>query len=187
MAVQDLGEGVRLWTREEWHPRPPKPMTPNAVLREAFIHHTTNTSAEIVDSLAEQKAAVKATQDFHMLVRGYADLAYAYLIFQPFGGLENARVFQGRETRWVPAGQFDHNTGTVPICVYGNFARDDGVKPETITAIVRLLKHIQEYHDDSLRTVGGHRDVVQTSCPGNTLYAKIPEIARRAGLRRFPT
>lgn len=185
MAVQDLGEGVRLWTREEWNPRPPRPMTVNAALREAFIHHTTNDNAEGIDSLAEQKAAVKATQDYHMLVRGWSDIAYHYVVFQPYGGLENARIFQARETRWVPAGQEGHNTGTVPIVVYGNFDHDDGVKPETITAIVRLLKHVDENHGGTLKTVGGHRDVVGTECPGDTLYAKLPEIARRSGLNRF--
>lgn len=185
MAVQDLGEGVRLWTREEWNPRDPRPMSPNAALREVFIHHTTNQGAEGIDSLAEQKAAMRATQDYHMLVRGWSDIAYHYIVFQPQGGLENARVFQARETRYVPAGQEGHNTGTVPICVYGNFQRDDGVKPETITAIVRLIKHIEHHHDGSLATVGGHRDVVGTTCPGDTLYAKVPEIARRTGLRRY--
>lgn len=185
MAVQDLGEGVRLWTRDEWNARDPRPMTANTELREAFIHHTTNTGAEGINTLEEQKAAMKATQDFHMLVRGWSDIAYHYVVFQPFGGLENARVFQGRETRWVPAGQEGHNTGTVPICVYGNFDHDDGVKPETLTAVVQLVKHIQRFHDNSLRTFGGHRDVVQTECPGDTLYAKVGELAKRTGLRRY--
>jgi hypothetical protein len=182
--VHDLEHGVRLWTRDEWNARPPRQMAQNSKLREAFLHHTTDQFAEGINSLAEQKAAMKATQDFHMLVRGWSDISYAFVIFQPFGGLENARVFQGRETKYVPAAQLGHNMGTVPICVYGNFERDDGVKPETITAVVQTIRWVERNHGGSLNKVGGHRDVVATSCPGNTLYAALPEIARRTGLER---
>jgi hypothetical protein len=186
MAVHDLGEGVRLWTRDEWEARDPTdPMAENNTLREAFIHHTTNAAAEWVDNLTEQKAAMRATQDFHQLVRGWSDIGYAFVVFQPYGGLDNARVFQGRLTRWAPAAQANHNTGTVPICVFGNFQRDDEVKPETVTAVCRVIKWVERNHDGTLVSVGGHRDVGQTSCPGDALYAKVPEIARRTGLRRY--
>jgi len=185
MAVQDLGDGVRLWLRDEWKARSPRPMSENSALREAFIHHTTDPRAEGIDKLDEQTAAMRAIQAYHMDVKGWSDIGYHYVVFQPYGGLTNARVFQGRETKWVPAAQAGHNTGTTAVCVFGNFDRDDGVKPETMTAIVTLLKHVEKYHDGSLVTLGGHRDVVGTECPGDTLYAKIPDLARRAGLRRF--
>jgi hypothetical protein len=185
MAVHELGNGVRLWTRDEWTRVHPDGMDEHRTLREVFIHHTTDTRAEAVDSLAEQKRAVKAIQDFHMHVRGYSDIGYAFVICQPYGGLENARVFQGRPTKYVPAGQLGHNPGTVPICVFGNFQRDDGVKPETITAIVQTIRWVERHHNGTLATVGGHRDVVATSCPGDTLYGRVPEIARKSGLRRF--
>lgn len=185
MAVHDLGEGVRLWTRNEWDARDPRPMSPNGTVREVFIHHTTDPRAEGIDKLAEQQAAMRGIQGFHMDTRGYSDISYAFVVFQPYGGLENARVFQGREVKFSPAAQLNHNTGTVPICVFGNFDRDDGVKPETITAIVRTIKWVERHHNGTLVTVGGHRDVTGTECPGDTLYAKVPEIARKSGLRRF--
>lgn len=185
MAVHNLGDGVRLWTRTEWRAKRPRKMTEHQTLREVFIHHTDTADAEALNSLAEQKAAMRGFQAFHQNVKRFADLGYAFVIFQPYGGLTNARVFQGRLTKFVPAGQLRHNTGTVPICVVGDFQGDDGVKDATITAIIQTIWHVQEHHNNSLVTVGGHRDVVATSCPGDTLYRKIPEIARKAGLRRF--
>jgi hypothetical protein len=184
MAVHDLGHGVRLWTREEWSAADPGDMLRNKKLLEAFVHHTTNANAKSIDSLAEQKAAMRATQNFHMDHNGWADIGYAFVVFQPHGGLENARVFQGRETRYVPAAQANHNAGTVPICVYGNY-ESEPVKPETVTAICRVIYWVQRHHRKSLVTVGGHRDVGQTQCPGGNLYAELDEIARRTGLRRF--
>lgn len=185
MPVHQLGEGVRLWTRGEWRAGGTRKMSTHSLLREVFIHHTDTADAETLNSLAEQKAAMRGFKTFHMNVKRFADIGYAFVIFQPFGGLENARVFQGRLTKFVPAGQLKHNTGTVPICVVGDFQRDDGIKEATITAIVRTIWHVQEHHNGTLVVVGGHRDVVATTCPGDTLYRRIPEIARRTRLRTF--
>jgi hypothetical protein len=160
-------------------------MSEHDTLKEAFVHHTTNADAEWVDDLESQKRAMRATEAFHMDVRGWSAIGYSFVVFQPYGGLENARVFQGRPTKFVPAAQEGHNTGTVPICVFGNFQADDQVKAETVTAICRVIRWVEQHHDGSLQKVGGHRDVGQTTCPGNSLYSKLDEIARRTDLRRF--
>jgi hypothetical protein len=46
--------------------------------------------------------------------------------------------------------------------------------------IVKLLRRYK-----NLRTLGGHGDVVATTCPGPNIRKRIPTIARRAGLRVF--
>jgi hypothetical protein len=185
MAVHDLGAGVRLWTRDEWDAREVSGMSQHRGLYEAFVHHTTDSSAEAVDSLTEQKAAMRRTQAFHMDTRGWSDIGYAFMVFPAHGGLENARVMQGRLTKYIPAAQLGRNEHTVPICVFGNFQGDDPATPDVVTAICRVIQWVKQNHGDSLRTVGGHRDVQATTCPGNALYAKVPEIARRTGLRVF--
>jgi hypothetical protein len=127
----------------------------------------------------EQCEHMRGLQNFHMDTRGWSDIAYAYIVFQPYGKLTRARVFEGRDYHKVPAAQLGHNTGTLPICVVGNFERD-GVKRNTRFVIEQLIrKH------SSVKVVGGHCDVVSTSCPGQHLYAQVPVIAKAAGVRTY--
>jgi hypothetical protein len=90
----------------------------------------------------------------------------------------------------VPAAQQGHNTGTVAICVVGDFrSGHDQLKDNTRFAIEVLLKWLQN-HDDSrfdlpLRTLGGHGDVFPTECPGANIRRAIPTIAGAADLSVF--
>jgi hypothetical protein len=154
-------------------------MATNPAPSEAFVHHSDSSDANRIDHIAEMEAAMRGIQNFHMDVRKWSDIAYHYIVFQPDPNHNKATVFAGRDVHAVPAAQLGHNTGTLAVCVYGNFDRD-GVKEPTIDAIVGILA---QHH--KLVTVGGHRDVFQTDCPGGHLYAHVGEIAKRAGLRRF--
>ncbi|HMJ97613.1 MAG TPA: hypothetical protein VK486_17325, partial [Thermoleophilaceae bacterium] len=82
---------------------------------------------------------------------------------------------QGRSHRKVPAAQLNHNRGTLAICVVAG-------PLDTITSRTRyVIERVLMLHP-SVRTLGGHRDVVATSCPGEHLYHAIPRIARAAGV-----
>ena len=169
---------MRIYKRAEWRARPARPMTPQQAPREAFIHYTDDVQVSRWDTLAKQKDKMRQIQSFHMDGRGWSDIAYHYVVFQPYGSLRRARVFQGRVSGYVPAAQEGHNTGTIAICVVAG----PGVKIKRNTryAIEQVIRR-----HPSLRTVGGHRDVVATSCPGDDLYAQIPTIARAARVRVY--
>jgi hypothetical protein len=187
MARTDIGEHARLYERDEWEARDWRDATlqGDSRLREVFLHHSDTALAERIDRFEEQVAAMQGFQNFHMDVRGWDDIGYHFIVFQEYGNLEVVRIFRGRPVNHVPAAQAGRNTGTVAICTVGDFQGDDGVKPKTIQAIIDLIKHVKRHNADNLVTVGGHRDVVATSCPGDTLYAHVPTIARATGLRRF--
>lgn len=179
----ELTESISLFTREDWGARRPRPMTEQGWnAHEAFIHHTADTYKGL-DSLAEQKARMRGYQAFHMDVRGWADIAYHFVVFPPFVTSEgteiSARVFQGRERNYVPAAQEGHNRGTLAVCVVGDY-ESEFLHRNTIYALEVLLARY-----DALRTLGGHRDVVSTSCPGDKLYAEVGRIADAVGLRRY--
>jgi hypothetical protein len=78
----------------------------------------------------------------------------------------------------IPAAQLNHNTHTLAIVVIGHGGKDP-LKADTRRAIVEIL-----HRYPVLQAFGGHRDVVATECPGDRFYARIPELARTAGLRR---
>lgn len=183
MAIE-LSPSITLFLREDWGAR--KPEQKRLVFQgwdadEAFLHHTADRPR--YEDLEDQKRVMRGYQDFHMDVRGWADLAYHFVVFEGFetqAGTEiPPRVFQGRERQYVPAAQERHNTGTLAVCVVGNYERDF-FHESTRYAIEVLLNRY-----DSLRTLGAHRDVVNTTCPGKNAVAQIQRIADVCGLKRY--
>jgi hypothetical protein len=187
----DLTDTIRVFERHDWHARPWRAFALQDLPREGFIHHGAELNASDIDDLNEQAAAMRAIQNQHMdtdqLAHGGAsDIAYHYVVFQPFHAGVHARIFEGRPVHHVPAAQLNHNTGTLAICVYGDFEHHDTLKDNTRWAIECLLtRKPQKTGAGHVVTLGGHRDVVDTACPGDTLYAAIPTIARGAHLRLF--
>jgi hypothetical protein len=171
---------VVIYDRERWSARAPRPMTRQNLPREAFIHHSDEPDADHLVNLAGQAAHMRAIQNFHMgPERGWSDIGYHYVVFQPYGKLNRARIFEGRKAGFVPAAQLGHNTGTLAICIVGNLDHET-IKPATREAIEQLLKIFP-----SVRTLGGHRDVTSTTCPGKHGYAAVPELAHSAGLKTY--
>ena len=129
-----------------------------------------------IDSFAEQKAVMQAIEHQHVIVNGWSAIGYNFVVFQPFKRRvwHRARVFEGRGLGRIPAAQMGHNSGNIAACVVGNF-QGEGVRQGTVNRLVSLIKRLPG------RAIKGHRDVNQTSCPGDHLYHKLPEIRRKAG------
>lgn len=186
-----LTEKVKVYERDDWNARTPRPMDSQALPTEAFIHHGAETDREAVsvDTLADVFAAMRGIQNYHMDHNEWSDIAYAYVCFQARGDgeLDYAVLCEGRHVHNVPAAQLGHNTGTLPVCVYGTVDHNDPLQGSTVHAIAMLLKgHRADLTGAGhVRTVGGHRDVTQTDCPGDMLYHAIPTIARNAGISVF--
>lgn len=171
----------RFYARGDWGARSPKgPMASQPSIGEVFIHHTDNEDAGGVDSLSEQKAAMRGIQDFHMDDRGWSDIAYHAIVFQPQRNVKLARVFLGRPPVIVPAAQQGHNTGTLAIAVYGDFTRDT-LDRNTRYAIEQTIRR----YAPNAKTIGGHRDVFSTTCPGPNIYKQLDLLAKATGLKRY--
>ncbi len=73
-----------------------------------------------------------------------------------------------------------NNGDSVGICVAGNF--DVGSPTEaqirSLTNLLTALCGMYNLIPDEMGVMG-HRDVNATSCPGNMLYAMLPQVRRR--------
>jgi hypothetical protein len=169
-------------SRKSWHARQWKDFTTQSPPTQAFIHHgaETDREAKSVTNWTAMYAAMRETQNFHMDTRGWSDIAYHAVVFQKRGKMQHPNICLGRPSSHVPAAQLNHNTNTFAVCVFGTIDSSDPLQDETIHAIAWFLKQ-----HPSLRSVGGHRDVTQTSCPGDMVYRQIGRIAALAGLKRF--
>jgi hypothetical protein len=165
-------------------------------LQLSIVHHTAGTNGY---SRAEAPAIVRGIQLFHVKGNGWNDIGYNFLVDR-FGTIYEGR-FGGVDRNVIGAHALGFNTGSVGIALlgtYGNTAPSAAAQD----AIARLiawrldLAHVDPTSTLSftsggsdlwdadvpvvLRTVSGHRDTGRTSCPGDTLYARLGAIAASA-------
>ncbi|MFN8525429.1 MAG: N-acetylmuramoyl-L-alanine amidase [Chloroflexota bacterium] len=172
------------------------------------VHHTA-TENEYADPAAE----VRAIYAFHTVTRGFGDIGYHALVDNR-GQIYEGRLGRtgpggAREvlSQDVVGGHaLRYNFGSAGFAVLGNFM-DRQPSTAAVDSLVDLLAFEAErslidpsfaldflrglasgergalWHD-GLEAVSGHRDVTPTECPGDRLYALLPELRERV-LARF--
>jgi hypothetical protein len=137
------------------------------------IHYT----AAFSDEFPDYKARVRGIQRYHQVTQEWSDIAYNYLVSR------TGDKFVGRGWGVMSAATLSHNDHTQAICFLGSdkVGRDD-VTDKGRKAISELIfeaenlsgKRVGQVHVThgarGTLAVGGHRDFVQTDCPGDELY-----------------
>jgi hypothetical protein len=144
------------------------PVTYQAV-EHVIIHHAD--TANFNDPVLEMRSIYY----FHAITRGWGDIAYNYLV-DFMGNVYEGRV--GGETA-VGCHAEGYNAGSCGICLMGRFFEDD-ITPEMHNAIVWIaswagrdldLEASAPFYDIAeLPSICGHRDVNNTTCPGQEFY-----------------
>lgn len=154
---------MKIYTRNRWGARTPRGMASQSNFSNGGFVHWTDSITRGVDSLKEQSSAMRAIQDFHMDVRKWSDIGYHYVVFQPSGPLNRARVFEGRNFSRIPAAQEGHNTDTLAVSVF--MGEGDKLSPKTKAAILAVFAK----HGIGSKHIKCHGDVMATDCPGPLL------------------
>lgn len=107
---------------------------------------------------------VKGVQSFHQNNRGWNDIAYNFLF------CKHGYVFEGRGWDVLSAATGDDNSHSLAVCFLGDDGngRDD-VSENGRRALVDISHSAWLRYQRSLKWKG-HRDAMQTSCPGDQLY-----------------
>jgi uncharacterized protein YgiM (DUF1202 family) len=125
--------------------------------------------------------AVRSIYYYHAITQGWGDIGYNYLV-DPTG-----KIFEGRVggQNVIGGHSFEYAIGSSGICVIGDFSYQDATEAAK-AALVHILAFVtrdletyatKPFHEiPNLPTICAHRDVNQTSCPGDFLYADLPEI-----------
>lgn len=147
-------------------------------LRRAIVHHTVNTNAY---SPSQVPALLRSIQAYHQDARGWDDIGYNFVIDR-FGGIWEARA-GGIRNAVIGAHAMNHNTGSVGVSFLGDAT--SSVTSAALTSYGRLIgwKLFLGGVRPSTANVMGHRDVGQTSCPGNALYNSLGTIRRAAAAK----
>lgn len=164
--------------RRTWGARgnPAHDFTPKT---EIFLHHSAFNGTAI-DTFAEQCAAMRQMDAQHLGQGWPGGIGYCIVGFKPYGKLRRVRFFIGRGPDNVPAAQLDHNSGTIPICLVGNFEHEK-VGWRMRRKLKRVIRRLKDEHP-TLRRLRPHNAVTATACPGDNIERIIPELRKATGL-----
>lgn len=165
---------------EDGDRRKPMLWPPEYQPTEKFIIHHTVTE----NDPRNVTAMIRSVYYYHAVTRGWGDIGYNFLVDW------RGRVFEGRYggPSVIAGHSLQYNRGSIGVALLGNF---DIVEPPNaaIDAIIRLYNARASHIDptraadfidlEMLANVCGHRDVSDTSCPGEEAYPLIPMIRGR--------
>ncbi len=178
-------------TRTDWCPAPflcpANPAPSMTIPTHLVVHHTAGGN-----QATDWAAVVRSIWELHVRGNGWADIGYNFLI-DPTGV-----VYEGRGDGVLGAHFSGVNGGTSGVALLGTYSRVPGERA-ALDRLVELLAWQaarwrldpwgQTIHAASgleLNVIGGHRDAAlsprasgSTECPGNALYAALPEIRDR--------
>ncbi|HAH30759.1 MAG TPA: hypothetical protein DCL44_00415 [Elusimicrobia bacterium] len=161
----------KITRRTGWNAAAPKePYTPHSPVI-FTLHHT---AGYYPKNYREALAEIQFIQDYHQNAKGWIDIGYHFLI-SPQGD-----VFEGRPIGVVGAHALDWNTGNTGISIMGNYHPpvSTPVTPEIMSSMVAVGKYMKDTYSVSVSSFYAHRELGQTDCPGNDLYARMPEFKK---------
>jgi N-acetylmuramoyl-L-alanine amidase-like protein len=178
---------------------PPRAGPDYGVVKTAFIHHTVNANTY---SPQEAPAVVLAICRYHRNSNGWNDIGYNFLVDR-YGTIYEGRA-GGIDQAVVGAQTQGYNAQSTGIANLGTFT-SVGQTPAALSAMAGLIRWKLPLHGAStagtttltsagggsnrypagrqvrVQRVAGHRDTNATACPGDALYAQLPELRRLVG------
>jgi hypothetical protein len=170
----------------------------DSAVRAAFVHHTENPNTYRAKDVPD---ILRAIQHDHLENRGWDDIGYNFLVDR-FGTIYEGRA-GGVDRPVVGAHTIGFNRETVGIAAIGTYSAGVEVPEPVAAAMASLIAwKLGSYGNDphgryeltstssdsrfpvstrhAFNAVSGHRDAFCTLCPGESLYAVLPQITEQA-------
>lgn len=160
-------------SRASWSAAPAGPgLVPHRVVR-LSVHHTASSGGPP----GEASERVARVQRYHQRSKGWADIAYHFLISS------DGRVHRGRDPafRGDTATSYD-TSGHFLACLEGNFEEQQPTE-EALEALSLLLAWASREFEVPPETLSGHRDHAATACPGEHVQSLLEDGSLLARLR----
>lgn len=128
------------------------------------IHHAGMRENEDLD--------VPTIHDMHV-GNGWAGIGYHFVVHK------DGFIERGRPIEYVGAHAYQNNGYTVGICMTGNFNLGVPTKAQAL-AVEQLTAAICKKYKikPTAKTILGHRDLNDTSCPGDSFYPYLPDLVK---------
>ncbi|KAM9780437.1 peptidoglycan recognition protein 6 [Neosynchiropus ocellatus] len=158
-----------MMTRCMWGARPYKGTPTNLTLPlpYLYIHHTFSPNKPCL-SFKQCSADMRSIQRYHQDQRGWADIGYSFVAGS------DGYIYEGRGWFWKGAHTRLHNSVGYGVAFIGNYT--DVLPTQNAMGLVR--DKLAACATGSRRLAGnftlqGHRQVVDTDCPGDALFNEI--------------
>ncbi|MFD6952973.1 N-acetylmuramoyl-L-alanine amidase [Nocardiopsis sp. TSRI0078] len=169
-----------LYTRADWRARPPSGRVQilSAPPRYVVVHHTATANSTDY-SLDHALALSRAIQNFHMDSNGWLDTGQQLTISR--GG----HIMEGRAHSLAAVREGSHvlgahvannNSTCIGIESEGLYMKEGPTTALADSLVATLAWLCGAYGLDPHRAILGHRDFNATACPGDVLYAMLPEL-----------
>ena len=146
------------------------------------VHHSAG-----ANSSNNWPAVVLSIWNYHRFTNGWSDIGYNFLI-DPDGNIYEGRGGNdGYALDVLPAATCGSNSGTMAVCLLGNFEEvspqeDAMASLETLLAWKAQDRSIDATASSTLNNYGiidhvfGHRQGCSTACPGENLFTRLPQL-----------
>lgn len=126
------------------------------------VHHT---------GMRDIDMTVAEIHDLHVNQNKWSGIGYHFVVHK------DGTIEHGRPLEAVGAHALSNNQFTVGICLTGNYDIGKPNEAQLLSAEQLLVALCDKYkiEPDDL-SIFGHRDLSPTNCPGDSLYALLPEI-----------
>lgn len=144
------------------------PLNPRQATRFFVVHHIGKMPAGI----PPERIDADMINDWH-IQQGWAGIGYHYVI-KTDGVIE-----RGRPRYDIGSQCKNHNYESIGICVVGDFTKElpNDLQMESLAGLLADLCSIYGLIPDSPepeQAIRGHRQLVDTECPGDALYGALP-------------
>ena len=180
--------GINLITREEWGAPSYSEWIPEfSKINRVVVHHT----ATSVDSAHPENTVLAIYNDHKIrcsdnsgyypsncsIENTWSDIGYNYLI-DPYGN-----VYEGRSGgNGVIGAHAIPNSGAIGVSLLGNYT---STTPSTemlnsLTKLIGAVSFLNDFKVSWQKSLFGHRDYLNTECPGTQVYTRLPQVAINA-------
>lgn len=122
----------------------------------------------------DKDSSAQELHKFHQQTNGWAGIGYHYVI------RKDGTIEQGRRPQMIGAHAYQHNKNSIGICVAGNFnlAKPQAAQMDSLKLLTAWLCQRYKLNPMGKGVIVGHRDLNDTTCPGDNLYKKLDDIRR---------
>lgn len=122
----------------------------------------------------DKDSSAQELHKFHQETNGWAGIGYHYVI------RKDGTIEQGRRPQMIGAHAYKHNKNSIGICVAGNFnlVKPQAAQIDSLKLLTAWLCQRYKLNPMGRGVIVGHRDLNDTTCPGDNLYKKLDDIRR---------
>ena len=160
----------KLVRRAAWQALPP---TVPYVRHAPFYFTLHHTQGDYPLTYQASVSEVLFVQDYHQNGKRWIDIGYHFVI-DPAGN-----IFEGRPILAEGAHVLSHNPGNIGISILGNYhpPSTDEVTRTSLDSFVSVGSYLKDTYAVNVSSFYAHRDIGNTDCPGDNLYARKPELS----------